>query len=160
NPDDYRTLFFQATALRALGRGAEALALMTEALALKPRHAPLLTALLGSNVRLSKFTFQPGAAVERKDGGFTIHVASNGGPAWLTYGACKAMWLGEPAHSKNVVGHPRTDWTMDEERECLANLAGVYLDQRGKPGFVADESIERVVQSIDKKLLDTFILYE
>jgi tetratricopeptide (TPR) repeat protein len=160
NPDDYRTLFFQATALRALGRFDEASSLLVSALALRPRHKPLLMSLTGAGFEISPRTFEPRVLVTQDDKGISIRVENEDAVPWLVYGACKAMWLGEPAHSKKLLGAPRSGWTMTEERECLANLAVAYASQRGKPGFVEDPMIDRILRCLDAHRLDMFILYE
>jgi tetratricopeptide (TPR) repeat protein len=164
NPSDYITFFYQGTALAELGRPVEALEAYVDALAMRPRRATILEAMKNRGgplrVRIVDEPFVPKVSVRAT--GEEIHVGwdPEAGPQWLSYGLCKALWIGDSAHRKDMLAREAHVWSNIEEEECLASLLGVYATERKKGTIQPEPALERLAQVARDDLLDGFILYE
>ncbi|HZA51395.1 MAG TPA: tetratricopeptide repeat protein [Myxococcaceae bacterium] len=163
NPSDHRSWYYRGNALVELDRGADALDAYARALALRPRHAPMLDGIevrakrLG--VRLRVDLFSPRASViQNDDGSITIRTVPE--PHWVAYGACKALWMGEPSRRKEVLGTEEHPFTTMEETECLATLVILYAAVRQGGDAEAEPALDRLLEIAEAGLLDAFILYE
>lgn len=165
NPHDFRTFFYRGDALTKLGRYGEAREAYIQALALNPRHDNTLHAVRAQSeklrVNLHDDPFAPQALARQEKGGIAIYLnLKEENPHWLAYGSCKALWLGEPAHRKEMLGTTDHGWSNIEERECLAALLTVYLDQRESGKLRQDPALERIGKILKEGFIDQFILYE
>ena len=163
NPSDHRSWYYRGNALVELNRGGDALDAYARALALRPRHAPMLDGIelrakrLG--VRLRVDLFSPSASViQNDDGSITIRTVPE--PHWVAYGACKALWMGEPSRRKEVLGTEEHPFTTMEETECLATLVILYAAVRDRGDAEDEPALDRLVEIAEAGLLDAFILYE
>jgi tetratricopeptide (TPR) repeat protein len=160
NPLDHRAHFFEATALFRLDKPKAALDALARALTRRPHAEFVLTALegrsesLGITVRESPFL--PKVRVTGDEQSYSVEVLE---PRWLAWGLCKAVWLGEP--SARTIKRPEGPHriTLEEERECLVNLLGVYLTDKTRTAQ-PDAQLEALVRVQKAGLLDAFIVYE
>lgn len=162
NPFDHRGYYYRANVLTEMGQIDEALDGYAWALATRPRHALLLQGLATREKRLgavvqSDLLRPRSVARQDKDG---VQVASDGTAHWLAFGACKAMWLGEPAHRKEMTGHEDHSITTTEEKECLASLLGVYASQREAGAIAAEPALDTLIEVVKAGMATEFILYE
>ncbi|MBN2493486.1 MAG: tetratricopeptide repeat protein [Deltaproteobacteria bacterium] len=109
NPWDFHPYLYKGNALAALGRFQDAKEAYIDALARMPRRDSVLkcagqrAAEMGVEVRTK--LFDPQVVIqEKKDGSIWFYAGDERGlgPVWLAYGACKAVWLGEPEHRKEM----------------------------------------------------------
>jgi tetratricopeptide (TPR) repeat protein len=163
NPSDHRSWYYRGNALVELERAADALDAYAHALALRPRHTPMLDGIevrakrLG--VRLRADLLSPRASVVRNEDG-SITIRSVPEPHWVAYGACKALWMGEPSRRKEVLGSEEHPFTTVEETECLATLLVIYIALREKGENEPEPALDRLRQIAEAGMLDAFILYE
>lgn len=161
NPDDHRSYFFRATALGRLGRFTEVRDMYARALALRPEHPYVMSAVTG-NAETLGIDLQPRVlrprALARRDGE-AIDVYAEGAP-WLAFGICKALWLGEPSHRKEMTGtEQHQTFSSTEERECLASLIVMYRLRR-EDGKARDPALERLSRIAEDGYLTELVLYE
>ena len=164
NPSDHRSWYYRGNALVELDRGADALDAYARALSLRPREASMLDGIelrakrLG--MRLRGELFSPLASVtQNSDGSITILTVP--APHWVAYGACKAMWLGEPSRRKEALGTEDHPFTTVEETECLATLLIIYAGLRENDDDAQEEpALERLREIAEAGMLDAFILYD
>ncbi|RKH72449.1 tetratricopeptide repeat protein [Corallococcus interemptor] len=167
NPDDYRGHFFQGHALSRLGRRAEAREAFATALVLNPR-LPTLRKLLkmypGFGLVITPDVMVPHGMAERTETGVSAVYDGHYGTAWLAFAACKALWLGEPSHRKEMTGSDSdTQFTSTEELECLnAVLTGyeVAKEQKDADAAVPDEGLERMERIVEAGMADMLVLFE
>jgi tetratricopeptide (TPR) repeat protein len=163
NPADHRSWYHRGNALLELDRGRDALDAYAMALALRPRHGPMIDGIelrarrLG--VRLRGDLLFPRASVTRNpDDSITIRSVPE--PHWVAYGACKALWLGEPSRRKEMTGSEEHQFSTIEELECLATLLVVYEALREKDEVEPEPALDRLGEITQAGLLDAYILYE
>ena len=77
---------------------------------------------------------------------------------WLGWGMCKAMWRGEPAHRKALLGHEEDVGSSVEELECLAALLTAYEQHRAKGE--TDAALERVREVAEAGFASQLLQYE
>lgn len=162
-PTDHRLWWYRGQALAHLGRHDEALEAFTEALVRKPADA-LIVGWLERNaealgIGVTRQPFAPLVLARRE--GDAVHVYSDAkGPHWLSYGLCKALWLGEPARRKEALGSADPGFNTFEERECLASLLSTYASLREEGKTAAEPALDRLVRIVEDGTADGFILYE
>ena len=163
NPDDHRSWYHRGNALLELNRQRDALDAYAMALALRPRHGPMIDGIelrakrLG--VRVRGDLFFPKAAVTRNaDGSITIHSVPEA--HWVAYGACKALWMGESSRRMEMTGSEEHQFSTIEEMECLATLLVVYEALLEKGEAEPDPALDRLGEITASGLLDAYILYE
>lgn len=162
NPFDHRGYFFKANALTELGRIPEALDAYAWALTVRPRHTWLLAGIDTREPRLGVVVqgdlLLPKAVVrEQAD---RIVIEFDGSAHWLAFGACKALWVGEAAHRREMTGLERRAFTSAEERECLAGLLAVYATHRAQGAVQAEPDLDRLVDVVRSRMADEWIIYE
>lgn len=162
-PLDHRGWYARGNALLGLGRKAEAVSAYARALSLRPRSEPLRAGLerhprrLGLTLR--RDLFLPHARVTEKDDAVTMRCATQ--PHWLAWASCKALWLGEESHRREMTGRDEHSFTNVEEEECLANLAAAYqLTTKAKKGYTPDPTAQLAYDASEAGLLEPFVLYE
>jgi tetratricopeptide (TPR) repeat protein len=164
NPDDYRLYYFQGSALARLGRLKEARDAFAWSLVLNPRN-PILREFFQQNRGLGMailddvlvprgFAHEDGKAV-------AVEFDPDYGPAWLAFANCKALWLGEASHRKEMTGTTEIHFSSIEETECLASTVMVYASQKekGEQG-PTDPSLDRLMAVIQDGMVDELILFE
>lgn len=164
NPDDYRVHLFQGHALARLGRRAEAREALATSLVLNPRGLTvrkLLRANPQFGLVITPDVVVPRGFAERKDDGVEVAYDGHFSTAWLAFAMCKGLWLGDPAHRKEMTGSERSDvFTSTEELECLgAALIGYALARDGKDAPV-DEGIERLKRIAEAGMAGELVLFE
>lgn len=163
NPADHRSWYYRGNALVELGQSADALDAYARALALRPRYSTMIDGIelrakrLG--IRLRGDLLSPRAAViKNADGSITIRTVPE--PHWVAYGACKAMWVGEPSRRKEALGTEQHPFTTVEETECLAALLYVYAAQQATGEGQPELALDRLREIAEAGMLEPFILYE
>ncbi|RKG82975.1 tetratricopeptide repeat protein [Corallococcus exercitus] len=170
NPDDYRGHFFQGHALARLGRRAEAREAFASALVLNPR-LPTLRKLLEANpgfgLVITPDVVVPRGFAERTETGVAATYDGHYGAAWLAFAACKALWMGEPSHRKEMTGSDSDSrFTSTEELECLnAALSGHELEKTKKKEdttiqTIPDKGLERLERIAEAGMADMLVLFE
>ena len=169
NPLDYQPYLYRADALDRLGRADEARQAMIEVLTLRPRYKNALLMAHGMSQRLKMevhdSNFAPHAYAVKAGGDSSsaseVDVVTSATPSapWVAYANAKAIWLGEPKHRSALSGNESDGWTMDHERECIANLLAGYAAARAN-GAPADAELDRIQKIVDDGMLDAFIVYE
>jgi tetratricopeptide (TPR) repeat protein len=165
NPNDYQAHFFRGDALFKLGRPRDAIEAYTEALVDRPNHRLLIESLLERarelGVTVHDDGLAPGGMARRGHKSIDVITAdAEPNAAWLAYASCKALWLGEPSHRREMGVKDAVAWSSAEERECLVNLAAVYAAGREKQTQPREEALDRLVQATRSGLLDAFVIYE
>ncbi|CAM3927470.1 tetratricopeptide repeat protein [Corallococcus exiguus] len=169
NPDDYRGHFFMGHALSRLGRRAEAREAFASALVLNPRLPTLRTLLKkypGFGLVITPDVVVPRGMAERTETGVAARYDGHYGTAWLAFAACKAMWLGEPSHRKEMTGSDSdTQFTSTEELECLsAALTGYEVAKEQKDAdtdtTIPDKGLERLERIVEAGMVDMLVLFE
>jgi tetratricopeptide (TPR) repeat protein len=162
NPDDYRLYFFRANAHRQLDDLQSMQADLRRSLVLKPRNPILLGAMeraRGLMGRAEPEVFIPRGFVRRGEGNVVEVYADIDRPEWLAWANCKALWMIDGAHRKEMVGSTEHGWSTAEELECLGSLMGVY-EARKRSGGAADDRLEVLGQIIHDGLSPAFVIYE
>lgn len=162
NPNDYRVYFFRANAHRHLDDMKSMLADLRRSLVLKPRNPILLGALQrarGLMGRAEPEVFVPRGFV-RKEGDTVGVYADSARPEWLAWANCKALWLVDERHRKEMVGSPDHGWSTVEELECLGSLMGVYESRKVSGEGGTDDRLEVLSRIIRDGLAPAFVVYE
>ena len=159
-PLDHRGWYYKGNALLALGKKKEAIDSYVKALALRPRHFPMLTGLESREatigLRVSSPVFLPQARVGMS--GDDVVITSVASPHWLAWAICKAVWLGEASFRKEQLGSEEHRFSMEEERMCLFNFIAAYLTRDKKEP--ADPAADRIVAVQKAGLIDALIVHE
>jgi tetratricopeptide (TPR) repeat protein len=162
-PDEPGPQFFRGQVLLRLNRRDEAIASFVKALVLRP-HYPALTIFLAASAPKLGLTFENGFAPRVLvrgtppviDVSIEKSLPQPDGVAWMSYAICKAFWIGDATHRREVTGSELHKFTMDEERECLSNLVAMSIAKNA-----SDASLVRLRKiTVEAKLLDAFIIYE
>jgi tetratricopeptide (TPR) repeat protein len=164
NPWDYSVHFSKGAALLRLGRFKEAREALAWALVLNPRHPATLDKLrahareLGLGPRPSGLVIRSMARKAGKD--VEILFDPSSGAHWLAFAGCKALWIGEPSHRKEMTGSTDHAFSSTEELECFAALLAIYAGERDAGRTKADPGLDRMLRIAEDKLFDVFVLYE
>lgn len=162
NPDDFHGHWFRATALVELGKPDEARHAYARALAMSPRNPSLLKAINARADRLGfrarEELFHPRAMARPEGDTFVIYTVE--GLHWWIYGLCKAVWLAEEGHRKDLTGKTEHNWTNTEELECLANLVARYGTDREVEKDPAEPELDLLSEVLDSGHLGSFVNYE
>lgn len=162
NPDDYRLYFFRANAHRHLDQRDAALADLRRSLVLKPRNPILLGAVQkakGTLGRPEPEVFVPRGFVRREGEAVGIY-ADIDRPEWLAWANCKALWLADAAHRKEMLGSTNHGWSTVEELECLGSLVVIYESRKKKGEGTTDDRLDRLSHIIEDGLAPAFVVYE
>lgn len=162
NPDDYRLYFFRANAYRQLDDLPSSLADLRRSLVLKPRNAILLGALQkarGAMGRAEPEVFVPRGFVRREGDAISVY-ADIDRPEWLAWANCKAMWMTDAQHRKEMLGTTDYGWSTIEELECLGSLMGIYEARKASGEGPTDMRLERLRDIVKDGLAPAFVVYE
>lgn len=158
NPYDSRLFFFRGNTRRHLGDFDGMAADFRTALVLRPR-APTLTRVLEKSGALEAELFVP-RAFARWEGKKVVVYVDSERPEWLAWGMCKAMWLADEDHRKELTGSTKPAFTTTEEIECLNSLLSVYVSRQQDKEGATDDRLERLLAITDDGLASAFIAYE
>ena len=164
NPDDHRSWFFLGNALGKVGRFDEALDAWAQCLTLSPRY-PVIRQFFRNNSHLGlvirEDSITPRGYAERTGEGVTIQFDPNHDLGWLGFANCKALWIGEPSHRKEMTGTTEEHFNSLEELECLGAALVVHEDQKrqGKTES-ADPSLDRLYDIANDGMLLEAVLFE
>lgn len=162
NPDDYRIYFFRANAHRRKEDFKAMLADLRRSLVLKPRNQILLGALSkaqGLMGRAEAEVLVPRGFV-RQEGKVVTVYADIDRPEWLAWANCKALWLTDASHRKEMLGTTESGWSTAEELECLGSLMSVYHSRKARGVGPSDDRLEVLHQIIVDGLAPAFVIYE
>ena len=158
NPYDSRLYFFRGNTRRHLSDFEGMAADFRTALMLRPR-APTLTRVLEKSNALEADLFVPRAFARWEEKKVVVYVDAER-PEWLAWGMCKAMWLADEEHRKELTGSTKPAFTTAEEIECLNSLLSVYLSRQKDNEGSRDDRLERLLSITDDGLASAFIAYE
>jgi hypothetical protein len=159
DPFDHRGYFYAANTLLVLGRVEEALLGYAEALARRPRHSLLRAGVeargkyLGRRLRGDVLQFE--GFVRR--GSEAVEICARPQAAWIAWASCKAFWLGDASHRRQMVGTETPLFSNIEELECLRALLQGYERERAER---ADPSLEELRDIARAGELDVLVLLE
>lgn len=164
NPHDAALHLYRGHALVRLGRPEEARAAFVHGLTLSPGRSSLLSLLRkyadGLGVVVEEEPFEPKAFVEEAGDKLAVYVPERGTVPWFAWAACKAVWLGEPDHRREMTGSTNHIWTSVEEVECLRVLVDAYVRTLDEPDGERFAALDRIRRIADDGLLEAFVLYE
>lgn len=157
NPHDFRGHFYKANTLFKLARFEQARREYISALAIKP-HRESITRTLRDRVprlgeRFIDRPFMPQALARQEDGHIGIYSPPSA-PHWMTYGLCKAVWIGETAHREARTGNTEHVWSLVEERQCLLSMLEMYYSLREEGEIELDPDLERIFSVAESGMLD------
>ena len=163
NPYDFLGHFYKANTLFKLARFDQARREYLSALAMKPHRESITRTVRDRVPNLGEsFTdrpFMPRALARQEDGHIGIY-SSLSAPHWMTYGLCKAVWIGEPGHREARTSNTEHVWSLIEERQCLLSMLEMYYSLREEDEIDPDPDLERIFSVAESGMLDGFILYE
>jgi tetratricopeptide (TPR) repeat protein len=162
NPDDYHGHWFRASALVELGKMEDARHAYARSLAMSPGNPTIIQAIDVRSGRMgfhaSGDLFHPRAMARPEGGGFGIYFVEES--HWWVYGLCKAEWLAEEGHRKDLTGTTEHHWTNTEELECLGALLEKYQMDRGQSKVTPEPELDRLWEVLKSGYIDAFINYE
>jgi tetratricopeptide (TPR) repeat protein len=162
DPYDFRGYFFKAHALVKLKRYDEARPLLVQSLALKPHRKSVITTattFAGSlGVSVVDEPFLPQTLARKEGDEIAVYISKHAG--WAAHAMCKAVWLGEPAHRKELIGEEDKKWSLDEEKECLVSLLTGYLNQLEDDPGARDPALEKIKTIVEDGMVNQFVYYE
>lgn len=155
---DYMAHWFLADALLTLGQKDQAAAEISLAFVLNRNHPAIYKALTviykEAGLKLDEFEFLPQYGLRKAGSKVEIRFQED----WMLYAFCKALWRYEPGYHREL-GGGRPEFNMDEEKECLLNLAVAYERlNKGKKG--KNEVINAVLRAFELKQSTAFIFTE
>jgi tetratricopeptide (TPR) repeat protein len=162
NPDDFHGHWYRANALCELGRVQPAREAYSRALAMSPHNANILEAVrrrsakLGVQVR--DLVFEPKATARQEGDVYQIYTVD--ATHWWLYGLCKAVWLAEEGHRRELTGESRHNWTSTEELECLGVLLARYKTRRDAGDSEPEPQLDALLEALEAKLVSAFVFYE
>ena len=162
NLSDYRGHWYRASALFELGRYDEAHRAYSQALAKAPRYQPILDVVRSRSAKLRLqvhgTVFEP-KAISRREGD-VYQIYTNDKTYWWLYGLCKAVWLAEEDHRRELTGESEHTWTSTEELECLGVLLARYKSERDSGETEPEAQLDTLLGVLNEKLLGAFVFYE
>jgi tetratricopeptide (TPR) repeat protein len=159
DPFDHRGYFYAANTLLMLGRREEAILDYAEALARRPRHALLRAGIeargkyLGRRLRGDVLQFEGFV----RQGSEAIEIFAQPTGAWIAWTTCKAFWLGDASHRRQMLGSEVPVFSNVEELECLRAMLQGYEQDRATD---ADPSLEELRNIARGGELDVLVLLE
>lgn len=164
NPYDYRTSFFQATALGKLGRFEEVTEKYRDALVVKPRHnnIMLVAGKMSSLLKISVTddAFIPKSLALKGPDSIYAYFSVDESSAWLAYALAKSVWLGEEKIDGLKEADSKAYWGTTEEKQAIIALLDAYDGTKVNEDFKQDSYLEKLRLIVADGLLDAFILYE
>lgn len=163
NPYDFRGFSFKAHVLAMLNRFAEAKEALIESLTLRPRRESVLSVARRYAIQMGVWVddaqFLP-QSLARAEGGAVAIYTNPGDLPWFAYAVCKGLWLGEPAHRKEMTGDTQHSMSTQEELECLMALVIGYEQGRENGKAPQNAVVERIEAILKDKMLDGFVSYQ
>jgi tetratricopeptide (TPR) repeat protein len=162
NPHDFRGFFFKAHALVKLSRFEEAIDPFVQSLALRPRRPSIVSAVKTYEDRLQVTLYDEPflpKSLARMEGEAVAVYADPEQLPWFYHAMCKAFWLGEPDHRKELTGVEEHRWSTSEEAECLVALVIGYDQARADDTIPKDDAIERIRSILEAGMVNGFIYY-
>ncbi len=162
NPDDFHGHWFRASALLELGKPEEARHAYARALAMSPRNQLLLKAINARSgrlgIRAKEELFHPRATARPEGDTFVIYTME--GLHWWLYGLCKAVWLAEEGHRRDLTGSTDHRWTNTEELECMANLLASYGTDKDEGKSAPEPELDLLLEILSSGNIGSFVNYE
>ena len=162
NPDDFHGHWFRASALIELEKPEEARHAYARALAMAPQNQSLLKAINSRTGRLGVHAkeelFHPRAMARQEGDKFVIYTVE--GLHWWLYGLCKAVWLAEPGHRRDLTGSTDQRWTNTEELECMANLLASYRTEKDDGKVSPEPELDLLLDVLSSGSLGSFVNYQ
>jgi hypothetical protein len=107
-----------------------------------------------ARIKFDDFEFLPQYSLQENGDEIEMRFTEN----WMMYAFCKALWRYEPDYHREL-GGGRSDFDINEEKECLLNLAIAYeRNYNGKGG--KDATIDALMRAITAKQINAFIFME
>ncbi|HEY3451190.1 MAG TPA: tetratricopeptide repeat protein [Myxococcales bacterium] len=163
NPDDYRLHFYRGNTLLALGRKGEAVEEFVTSLVLKPRNPILISKLRSEGsklgIRVQGELLDPWGFA-RREGEAVAAYSDPKKPGWLGWASCKAFWIGEPSHRKEMTGSTDEGWSTTEDLECMVALISAHLVTVEKDLGKADPAVQQLESVLKDGLASAFVVYE
>jgi tetratricopeptide (TPR) repeat protein len=163
NPFEFLGHYYKGNTLFRLDRFDEARESYVMSLALRPHRESVVEVL---QMRVDELSigmvdkpFMPRAFARQEENGIGVYVDSDK-PFWLTYGLCKAVWIGEPELRAERTGKSEHPWSLREERQCIMSVVESYYALREEESIETDPEMERLLHVLESDLLDGFVLYE
>jgi tetratricopeptide (TPR) repeat protein len=158
NFHDYMAHWFLADVLLTQKKEDEAAEEIALAYVLNRNHPAIHKALTvifkEAGLKLDDFEFLPQYSLRKAGANVEIRFQQD----WMMYAFCKALWKYEPNYHREL-GGGRPEFNMDEEKECLLNLAiGYERVNKGKKG--KNEVINAVLRAVEQKYSTAFIFTE
>ncbi|QSQ16431.1 tetratricopeptide repeat protein [Myxococcus landrumensis] len=165
NPNDHRSWFFQGNALARLGRFKEALDSWAWCLVLNPRYA-IIRDMFRNNAGLGLAVLDeaivPRGYAEWAGEAVSVQFDPDHDPSWLAFANCKALWLGEPSHRREMTGSADERFSTLEEVECLGSALVVHGNRKdkGETDHGSDPSLDRLTAITQDGMLTEAVLFE
>jgi tetratricopeptide (TPR) repeat protein len=158
NFHDYMAHWFLADNYWKLKRYDEAAKEIAIAYVLNRNHESIRSAMIdifkSAKLKWDGFEFLPQYSLQENGDKIEIRFQKD----WMMYAFCKALWRYEPDYHREL-GGGRSEFNMDEEKECLLNLAiGYERMYKGKKG--KDATIDALMRAITGKQINAFIFME
>jgi hypothetical protein len=164
NPEDSQLHEGMGSALVRLGRLSEAREALAWALVFSPRDPALRRQLqkLGSVGMAFKGDVLVPRGMSYQKGEETIILYDPlYGPAWLAFGACKALWHVDAEHRREMTGKTEHYFNSVEDYECVGAAALVHEAQRaGTVAGPVDPTLDRVLEVMRDDMFSQMVLFE
>jgi hypothetical protein len=162
NPYAHVAWEYKGEVLLMQRRREDALDAYAHALALKPRWGPLVTHIKNRaevlGVTVAPERLLPAVRITRTDEATRIELDPRR-PEWLGFGACKALWLDDPEHRREVTGSTEHHHNSAEERECVVALLDGYNGLH-KDGKANDPALDEALEIVKAGAIDELLAYE
>ncbi|WP_224368866.1 tetratricopeptide repeat protein [Hyalangium versicolor] len=164
NPNDAQLRYDLGGALLRLGRRKEAREAMAWALVLAPRDASLRKLLGGlrwAGIELKGDVLVPRGYAYKRGEEMIILYDPLYGPAWMAFGACKALWHADARHREEMTGQAEHYFNSVEDYECVGLTAQAHALQRAKAGKdPVDPTLDRLLDVMRDDMLQEVVLFE
>jgi len=163
NPDEGAYYLFRANALSHLGRLKEALDDLRWSLALRPHNANSLKMVRGGEqamrVAVHDVPFVP-LGFARKEGDSVAVYWDKTNHSWMGYALCKALWLADEEHRKNLTGEAKYQFSTTEELECLGALVTAWHGVGKDPHRPTDAQLSYLDEVVKSGDAPGWVIYE
>jgi len=164
NPDDSQLHYGLGRALVRLGRLKEAREALAWALVLGPRDATLrrlLGEFEGVGMVFKGDVLIPRGFAYKRGEEMVVLYDPLYGPAWLAFGACKALWHADAEHRKEMTGHTEHFFNSIEDFECVSAAAHVHETQKAQNvEGPMDPTLDRLLDVMRDGMFSEMVLFE